>query len=151
MKAGICETALWFPVNKFDPRAVGLYLRHYSARHYADGRARRQFAPPGETMLLLTPECDALFGWVRNRVERFDGQEGVCCFVFRNESARLSSDLILEADELAFERWPGERHFTYVDDAKIASSNPGYCFKRAGWRFCGRNKDGRLSILEKVS
>lgn len=140
----------WFPVNKFDQRAVGLYLRHYSARRYADGRARRQFAPPGETMLLLTPECDALFGWVRNRVERYDHQEGVCCFVFRNEGGTLSSELIAEADDLAWDRWPNERHWTYVWDEKVASVNPGYCFKQAGWRTCGRNKDGRLTILERL-
>jgi hypothetical protein len=24
----------------------------------------------------------------------------------------------------------------------------GYCFKQAGWRACGRNADGRLTILE---
>lgn len=138
----------WLSINKFDPRAVALYDRHYSARQYADGRVRRQFAPPGETLLLLTELCDALFGWVKNKVERYDHQHGVNCFVFRNEGSELSSRLIEEADELADERWPGERHFTYVEDGKIASVNPGYCFKQAGWRTCGRNKDGRL-ILER--
>jgi hypothetical protein len=73
----------------------------------------------------------------------------VNCAIFRNEGQRLSSDLILAAEEMAWRRWPGERLFTYVWDAKVKSVNPGYCFKMAGWTSCGRNKDGRLTILEK--
>jgi hypothetical protein len=88
----------WLLSNKFDPRSLALYERHYSARHYADGRRRIQFAPPGETMVLLTVCCRALFVWVKNKVERFDGQRGINCAVFRNEGAGLSSDLIREAE-----------------------------------------------------
>jgi hypothetical protein len=138
----------WLTSNKFDPRALALYERHYSARRYADRRKRTQFAPPGETMVLLTACCRALFVWVKNKVQRYDKQTGVNCAVFRNEGAALSSDLIREACELAWQRWPGERLFTYVADAKVRSSNPGFCFKAAGWRKAGRNKDGRLTILE---
>ena len=139
----------WVRVTKFDPRAVAVYLRHYSARVYRDGRPRRQFMPPGETLVLLTPACDALFAWYRATVDRADHQEGVACTVFRNESPVLSSVLIAEACERAWDRWPGRRLFTYVADAKVRSVNPGCCFKEAGWRSCGRNKDGRLSVLER--
>ena len=139
----------WLSSNKFDPRALALYERHYSARRYADGRKRDQFVGPGESMVLLTVCCRGLFVWVRNTIERFDKQVGVNCAVFRNEGAGLSSNLIREADELAWQRWPGERHFTYVDDAKIRSSNPGYCFLMAGWRRVGRSKSG-LSLLERT-
>lgn len=61
----------WAPSNKADPRAVAIYERHYSCRQYADGRKRTQCAPPGETIVLLTPTCDALFIWVKNKVERY--------------------------------------------------------------------------------
>ena len=101
-------------------------------------------------MALLTEWCDALFVWRHDLVPRLDGQSGCNCTVFRNESDTLSSELIKEADELAWNRWPGERHFTYVCDSLIRSVNPGYCFKQAGWRTCGRNKDGRLTILERL-
>lgn len=141
----------WLPSNKFDPRAVALYERHYSARHYADGRKRTQFVGPGECMVLLTVNCDALWVWVRNRMERYDHQDGVNCAVFRNEGSVLSSDLVREADELAWQRWPGERHFTYVEDAKIRRKrDPGRCFRKAGWNACGRNADGRLTLLERL-
>ena len=140
----------WLSSNKFDPRALAIYERHYSARHYADGRKRVQFVGPGEQMVLLTVCCRALFVWVRNTIERFDHQTGINCAVFRNEGAGLSSELIREADELAWQRWPGERHFTYVDDSKIRSSNPGYCFLKAGWQRVGRSKTNRLTLLERV-
>ena len=143
----------WLPASKFDPRAVALYHRHYSAAINGKSMARllaSGFAGTGESMVLLTERCDALFSWRKDLVRRADAQEGVNCTVFRNEGPTLSSELIEEACELAWSRWPGERLFTYVWDAKIASVNPGYCFKMAGWRTCGRNKDGRLTILERL-
>ena len=142
----------WLATHRADPRAYALYARHYSAEKNA--RSRRSvtanFLGPGECMVLLTIGCDALFAWQRNTVKRLDGQAGVICTVFRNESLALSSLLIREACDLAWQRWPGERLFTYIADAKVRSSNPGYCFKMAGWRTCGRNKDGRLTILERL-
>ena len=120
--------------------------RHYSARHYRDGRNPRLFVGPGEKMVLLTPSCDALFVW--RRFISGDGQQGVNCAVFRNEGSFLSSDLVREAVDFAWQRWPRERLYTYVADRKIRSVNPGYCFKMAGWTVSGRNKDGRLTILE---
>lgn len=137
--------ATWIPARDGDERALGLYLRHYSSR----GRralAPRQFVGPGEYMVLLTPGADALFVWRRERY-RLDGQTGVNCAVFRNEGSGLSSDLIRAAGELAWKRWPRERLFTFVDPKHVESPNPGYCFKAAGWRLCGRSAKG-LHILE---
>ena len=139
----------WIGIKDGDPRAVGLFNRHYSVRRGGD-RIRYGMSGPGESMTLLTLRCDALFIWLYNKVERYDGQEGLNCTVFRNEGVILSSQLILEAEALAWRRWPGKRLFTYVWDAKVASVNPGYCFKKAGWKPCGRNADGRLTILEKL-
>ena len=137
----------WVGIHDGDPRGIALYHRHYSARHYRNGRRRTLFVGPGQKMVLLTLRADALFVW-RKFISDV-GQEGVNCAVFRNEGPELSSDLILAAEEMAWGRWPGERLFTYVWDAKVRSDNPGYCFKMAGWTSCGRNKDGRLTILEK--
>lgn len=103
-------------------------------------------------MVLLTQDCDAAWIWrLSTDHPEFGWQSGVCCAFFRNEGPYLSSDLIHEADELAWSRWPGVRHFTYVEDSKIRSSNPGFCFLKAGWRRVGRNADGRLTVLERVS
>lgn len=147
-QARTSSATYWIPVKDGDARARALYQRHYSARHYKDGRNPRLFVGPGEKMVLLTPACDALFVW--RKFISGDGQQGVNCAIFRNEGAHLSSDLILEAMTLAWQRWPGERLYTYIADRKVKSANPGYCFKLAGWRTCGRNKDGRLTILEAM-
>jgi hypothetical protein len=98
-------------------------------------------------MVLLTTDGRALFVWRKFRSD--DGQEGINCAIFRNEGPKLSSGLILEAEPLAWRRWPGERLYTYVNPKKVKSTNPGYCFLMAGWRKCGKTKGG-LIILEKL-
>ena len=142
----------WYGIKDTDPRAVALYSRHYSAQQKAsnDKWLRHGISGPGETMVLLTVDGRALFGWIHNVIERYDKQIGVNCFVFRNEGPVTSSDLVIEASELAQERWPGKRLFTYVNAGKITSVNPGYCYKKAGWSYVGKSKGG-LHILELLS
>jgi hypothetical protein len=145
----------WYSTHDGDPRAHAIMSRHYSYNRYADGRrgdlrnpARHLIVGPGEKMILLTPLCNALFVW-RKFIDD-SGQTGVNCAVFRNESQLLSSELILEAEQLAWQRWPGERLYTYVDAKKVKSTNSGYCFKVAGWKVCGETKVRKLLILEKL-
>lgn len=141
----------WLPSHRADPRGLALYKRHYSARKNAGQRGSRSlnFVAAGAPMVLLTRDCDAVFVWLKNTAERYDHQSGVCCCLFRNEGPVLSSVLIAEADALAWARWPGERHFTYVDPAAVRSSNPGWTFQCAGWRKCGRSRSGLL-LLERL-
>jgi hypothetical protein len=101
-------------------------------------------------MVLMTIDCAALFVWQYSLTERAGGYKGVMCSIFRNEGTYLSSTLIIEAMALAWERWPGERLFTFVNAKKIASVNPGYCFKKAGWKHCGYSKARNLVILEAM-
>ena len=140
-------TGDWQGVKDGNPIALEMYLRHYSARNYRDGRNRTLFCGPGEKMVLLTTNNDALFVW-RKFIDS-SGQKGVNCAIFRNEGNKKSSTLIIEAVELAQKRWPKERFYTYVNPKKIKSTNPGYCFQKAGWRKCGITKGG-LIILELV-
>jgi hypothetical protein len=147
------ELGHWLGVPDGDPRAFALFEKHYSYRPYQDGRRRYGYrnrfliAGPGEKMVLLTTSCDALFVW--RKFQSADGQQGVNCAVFRNESPLLSSMLVLEAEQRAWQRWPGERLYTYVDPKSVKSRNPGYCFICAKWRRCGVTKARRLLILEK--
>jgi len=129
----------WIEVSDGDDRIHSIYERHYSSRPYRLLRRHwknwKRISPPGEHLILLTTFGDALFVWVKEQI-RHDKQEGVNCSVFRNEGDTLSSELIREADEMAWQKWPQEkRHFTYVDSKKIKSSHPGYCFLRAGWHY----------------
>jgi hypothetical protein len=136
----------WIEVRDANDTGRDIFRRHYSNRN--KNPKNLHFAGWGEKMVLLTPDAKALFVW-RYKEFREDGQQGVNCAVFRNEGAGLSSDLIRLADDLADQRWPGERHFTFVKASAIASVNPGYCFKKAGWRACGMTKKG-LHILERL-
>ncbi len=138
----------WEMIKDGDALARSIFKRHYSYRAYKDGRQPKLFCGPGQKMVLITHNGDALFVW--RKFISDDGQEGVNCAVFRNESRIQSSQLILEAEKIARKRWPGERLFTYVNAKKVKSTNPGYCFKAAGWSVCGRTKSKGLVILEKL-
>jgi hypothetical protein len=139
----------WIPVLDGNDSARAIFHRHYSYRPYADGRAPKLIVGPGGKLVLLWHDARALFIW--RRFISGDGQQGINCAVFRNEGGVRSSDLIREADAIADKRWPGERHYTYVNPRKIRSANPGYCFLMAGWRRCGVTKHNRLVILERVT
>ncbi len=52
----------------------------------------------------------------------------------------MSSELITEALamtrevwEVRYGSWPDERLRTEIEIGKVASRNPGYCYKMAGW------------------
>ena len=141
-------TPCWYLTKDGDVSCMALFRRHYSQRDYADGRIVKLFCGPGEKVVLRTRTADALFVW--RRFIDDSGQSGINCAVFRNESQHRSSELIRQADAIADQIWPDSRHYTYVDPGKIRSSNPGYCFIRAGWQRCGVTKSGKL-ILERVA
>jgi len=123
--------------------------RHYSWNQYADGRRRKLFVGPGEKMVLVTADGLAVFVW-RKFIDDCASAplDAVNCAAFRNEGPHRSSELILEAETEAWHRWPGKQLYTYVNPARIRSSNPGCCFKQAGWRRTGTTKGG-LHVLEK--
>jgi hypothetical protein len=139
----------WLEVRDGNDTARDIFRRHYSHRPYADGRRPLLFLGPGEKLVLLTACARALFAWRKFIDDAVPKQEGVNCAVFRNEGAGRSSDLIRAADAVADARWPGQRHYTYVDVAKVRSPNPGYCFICAGWKRAGHTGGGKL-ILERA-
>ena len=143
----------WMQVRDGNPIVAQLYMRHYSCHQYADKRRQQYGNPsrflvmgPGEKLILLSLDGLAIFGW-RKFIDD-SGQQGVNCSFFRNESPVLSSVLILDAERHARAKWGGQRLYTYVNPAAVASRNPGYCFRMAGWRKCGATKGGLL-IFEK--
>jgi hypothetical protein len=141
----------WDRVTKFDPRARRLADGHYSRRKVGSP----QFMPPGQTVVLLLPTEDAVFGWWRphpdSGIRSMNGFDGWTCTIFRNESVVPSSTLILDAEEAlnGFSCGP-DGLLTYVWDRKIRSTNPGYCFKIAGWHIRGRSADGKKTLLQKL-
>lgn len=133
----------WWITKDGDADCYELFERHYSSRKNRQ-RKQRRFVGPGEQFVLRTLDGLACFAWRY----RLDNQHGVNCTFFRNEGPVLSSDLVREADAVADRRWPGLRHYTFINAEKIRSTNPGFCFIAAGWRRRGRSKSG-LIILER--
>ena len=135
-----------FVTNHFDQECRVLADRHYSRRTVG----ARQFLNSGRKLVLRDALGDVVFGWLYPLPElRMDGQDGYNCAIFRNESARRSSDIIREAEAAAVEKWGPNRFYTYVDPAKIRSSNPGYCFQCAGWKKIGRSKHGLILLAKE--
>lgn len=144
----------WVTVKDTYPPLIALYRRHYSSKKKSFRVYRRYgFSGNGESLSLCTASGTAGFCWTKQQI-RDDGQEGINCSFFRNESALLSSELILEAEFMAGCKWKdAKRFFTYVDPDKTKKRRskhnaPGHCFIMAGWRQCGESK-GKI-ILEKV-
>jgi hypothetical protein len=142
----------WRRTGKFDPIAASLADRHYSRRTIGSP----QIMPPGQTIILVSHDHRAVFGWWRpdplSGIKAMNGLDGWTCTIFRNESDVLSSLMILDAEKAISEFGYGcgpDGLLTYVWDARIRSVNPGYCFKRAGWIYRGHSADGRKTLLWK--
>ena len=152
---GLALGIIWATVKDGDTRVSAMYQRHYSCYLYSDGRRKNRYyrnrnlvMGPGEKLVLISTDEKAIFGW-RKFIDA-SGQTGVNCAFFRNEGAHndmLSSELIKEAEILAWYKWPNERLYTYVNTSVVKGD--GYCFKMAGWEKCGRTKRNNLLILEK--
>ncbi len=149
----------WLTIKDGDPVARELFRRHYSYNVRRDqmslfpgpkDRNYMLFVGPGEKTVLITADGKAMFVW--RKFISMDKQPGVNNAIFRNEgsAAGKAQDLIRAADEIAWQRWPGERLYTYVDPGKVRTKkNPGHCFIMAGYRQCGVTKSGLL-IFEKL-
>lgn len=148
---GSCRRKLglyWFECKDGDDGVREIYDRHYSRHHYADGRQPKLFCGPGEKIVLITEAADAIWVWLK--FKNPSGEHGINNSIFRNEGPTLSSLLILDAEQIAWTRWPGERLYTYVNSRGIKSTNPGACYKKAGWKPCGVTKWNKLLIFEKT-
>lgn len=150
----INQEPLWWSTTDGDKTVLAMYERHYSSHRYADGRTRKLFMGPGFKRVLRTDSGDAVFGWrkfIDACIDERTGepQQGINCSIFRNESPHRSSELIRQADAIAYCIWPDSRHYTYVNPSKVRSVNPGFCFIKAGWKRCGTTKGGLL-IFEIV-
>jgi len=139
----------WLPIKDGDARGRYYFQAHYSCGTTAKRRQRKLFVGPGEKLVLLAQSGQALIVW--RKFVSDDGQEGVNCSIFRNEAPHLhtSSTLLKKAQRLAWEKWPNERLYTYVNPQAVRTEIPGWCFRLVGWTECGMTKVNKLIILEK--
>jgi hypothetical protein len=139
--------------GKFDPIGARLADRHYSRRTVGSP----QFMPPGQTIVLIGHDMRSLFGWWRPHpdagITAMNGLDGWTCTIFRNEGAVLSSQLVVDAERAIAALGHGcgpDGMLTYVWGARVRSTNPGYCFQRAGWSKAGWSADGRKRLFRKA-
>jgi hypothetical protein len=127
------EVDTWQVRRKADAAACALADRHYSRQRPGSG----QVGPPGRLLVLVTP-CERatwVTHWPRADLA-LDKLDAWRCSIFRNEAPEeelLSSDLIRAAMVLTARLWatrPPDGWVTWIDQTKVGSSNPGYCFKR---------------------
>lgn len=138
----------WHLSHRADPRALPLADRHYSRQKPGSP----QFVQPSRCLVLVTEPADAVWVtvWPFAEYVRHAWPTAWQCSMFRNEGDHLSSELILEA--VAATRWkygdpPELGMLTFVAADKIRSTNPGYCYLKAGFRKAGHAKDGKLALL----
>lgn len=150
---------LWLVTHKYDKVGAKLADGHYSRRTIGSP----QFMPPGETLVLRTPDDSAIWGWWRPHpdagIEAMNGLDGWTCSIFRNTGATLSSELVLEAEiELLEADFLGKTAapcgpdgmLTYVWPAKILSTNPGWCFQICGWTRGERTKKKKRLLRKPI-
>jgi len=136
----------WEVSHRADPIAAKIADRHYNRQRIG----ARQFVPPGRCIVLRLFNCQAL--WVTSwPLPEFTKHAWAGAWVnscFRNESSMLSSELIIEAVAITRGYWnpPPLGIITFVDSTKVKSSNPGYCYKKAGFRKCGKTKGGLIAF-----
>lgn len=128
---GLGEWDAWQIRKRTDRVANAFADRHYPRRSIGCGRV----GGPNRTLVLVTG--DELAVWISAYSQHpDDGLDAWRCQTFRNEGRALSSDLIRAAMDLTAAQLgeaPPDGWVTYVDTAKVRSSNPGCCFKKAGW------------------
>lgn len=145
----------WMELKDGDDSCRSIFDRHYSRTVYADGRRPKLFVGPGEKMVLMRADGSGLFAW-RRFISR-DGQQGVNNSIYRKEGPELASALLLDAMALAWNRWPGERLYTYIDPAKVKPTMVrgypvwGYCYFKAGWKFVGVSKSGKIILAVEAA
>jgi len=139
---------IWRLSHKFDPSAVAIADRHYNRRKPGSP----QFVPPGRSLVLLADDALWTTSWPFAEYVRHAWPGAWINSLFRNEGDYLSSDLILQAIAATRWKWPDVPDLgiiTFVNQDKIRSTNPGYCYLMAGFERVGYTKGG-LVVLQML-
>lgn len=114
-------------------------------------------------MVLLSKDANALWvtSWPFARFVKHAWAGAWVNSLFRNESNVLSSELILQA--LAATRWFYQKTaswykdpepsgmITFIDNSKVRSNHPGFCYLKAGFEKCGFTKGGLHAVWMPLS
>jgi hypothetical protein len=133
--------------HKGDPRGRALADRHYSRQSIGN----IQFCRPGRNVVMRTLDNKAaLVFWRGIADHQWDAWENT---LFRNEGPILSSELLLEATSHLFynvigAEVPPDGLISFVSKSKVRSTNPGFCYFKAGWSLLHENEKYRILQLK---
>ena len=140
----------WELSNRAYPPAVKIADRHYNRQKIGTP----QFVPPGRCKVFITPDHTALWvtSWPFVEYTKHEWAGAWVNTLFRNEGNGLSSKLILDAISATKYFWepPEKGIITFVNSKKIRSSNPGYCYLKAGFKKVGKTKKDKLIALQML-
>lgn len=124
----------WQLSHRYDRRALPIADSHYNRQKIGSP----QFVPPGRCVVLLTRNADALWvtSWPFAEYVKHAWAGAWVNSLFCNRGPLLSSELIREAIAVtrSFFPVPPLGMVTFVDKDEIRSTNPGCCYKFAGFR-----------------
>lgn len=142
----------WIRVKGSDPRALAVVdgigeFERYGAHYSRRTRYAKTFTGVGRQVVLLHESLRAVWAVVYAQVptprggKRLDSHRFLWRNnLFRNLGAGRSSDLIKSAYVATCDEWvktygslPSERLRTEVKISAVRSSNPGFCYQKAGW------------------
>jgi hypothetical protein len=136
----------WILSTRNDPLARPLADRHYNRQKVGS----EGFVPPGRCIVLRTEGAFWVTSWPFAEYVLHEWGGAWLCSAFRNENPEnLSSELILEAVAATRWKWPEVPELgmvTFVDTRHVRSSNPGYCYQRAGFEKIGHTKGGLVAL-----
>lgn len=142
---------LWEIAHRADRRCLELADRHYSRQKIGTP----QFVPPGRCLVLYAQTDTGRAVWVTSwpfaEYVKHAWAGAWVCSIFRNEGAGLSSDLIrqaVSASRAYYGEPPPLGIITFVLPSAIRSTNPGACYKAAGWKRVGAAKDGKPCLQQ---
>lgn len=136
---------IWRKTWRADPQAREIADRHYNRQTVG----AKQFVPPGRCVVLISECGRALWvtSWPFAQYVKHAWAGAWINSLFRNEGAGLSSELIIQAIAVTRFEWepPTLGMITFVDRTKVRSTNPGYCYLKAGFEHVGETRGGLMA------
>lgn len=145
----------WIQISRANKAAAKIADRHYSRQKPGTD----QFTPPGRVLILATSNYDAIWAtsWPFEQYVNRVYPDAWINTIFRNESNRLASELILQA--ISATRWyygqpPESGMISLIDPKQVkpikrrGKLHWGYVYEKAGFEYVGRTQKHNFMIFQ---
>lgn len=144
LPAAAADANGWHIVKVSNPIFQSIYRRHYSC---LDTRPATTAIGPGLSVCILHKSEKAVAIWRHYKHGHELLKDKSYLQLYRNETDRPGSELLLEAEQYVPADWP-IRAVTFVCTREVKGD--GKCFKVAGWHKAGRTKTSNLLVYNKL-